>query len=479
MNNRWRRSGSLVGRLAFWFGVSAFAILLVASAFLYWVLKNNLEKEDRESLAEEIQVLRTILRERPHDRAAIEREVFWEGRLRDYVQFYKRVLDPAGAIVLESPGMNALLPATVFPPPAAAPQTPGHGRLWRTAGGKTYLLMAALGRVGDGERQMKLQAALDVSHEQALLAVYRRQLLLVLLLGVVVSAGAGALVAARGIAPLTAVTDAARRIGASELHARLDAAHGPAEVKALAGAFNDMLARLEDAFTRLSQFSADLAHELRTPIGNLMGEAEVMLAKPRAAGEYRQVLESALEEYGRLSRMIDSLLFLARAERAAAQVRRARLDARAELEAVREFYDALAQEHGVAVRCTGAAALDADPLLFRRALGNLLANALHHTRAGGQVDLSVEARAGATEVRVRDTGAGIAAEHLPHIFQRFYRADPARSSPGTGLGLAIVKSIVELHGGAVTVHSRPGEGSEFILRFPATAVDLPPPNRTG
>lgn len=473
------RAWSLVARLAFWFGVSAFAILLVASVFLYWVLKENLDREDRESLAEEIRVLRVILRERPNDRAALDQEVFWEGRLRGLTQFYKRVLHPAGQVVIESPGMDALLPAPVFPPPAALERTPEHGRLWHTAGGKTYLLMAALARVGSSDAQRRVQAALDVSHEQALLAAYRRQLLLVLLVGVVVSAAAGALVAARGIAPLTAVTNAARRIGASELHARLNAAHGPTEVKALAGAFNDMLARLEDAFTRLNQFSADLAHELRTPINNLMGEAEVLLAKPRAAAEYRQALGSALEEYERLARTIDSLLFLARAERADIKVQRTRLDAHAELEAVREFYDALAQEHGVTVNCAGVAVLHADALLLRRALGNLLGNALRHTPRGGRVDVVVEDQGAVVEVRVRDTGAGIASEHLPHVFQRFFRADPARSAPGAGLGLAIVKSIMELHGGEVTVQSRAGAGSEFILRFPTVVEGIPAQIRAG
>lgn len=463
-----RPTWSLVARLAFWFALTAFALLLVASGFLYWELATNLGKEDRDSTAQELHVLRLILRERPHDRAALEQEVLWEGRTRNFTQFYKRVLRADGDVVIQTPGMEALLPARAFPAPADDERR--SGRLWAAPGGKTFLLMAVEGRSGVQGPNLVLQAALDVSHEHALLAHYRHRLLLVLLAGVIVSAAAGAFIAARGIAPLTGLTAAARRIGAKELHARLDA-QGPREVAALADAFNDMLARLEDAFTRLNQFSADLAHELRTPINNLMGEAEVALSRPRAAGEYRQVLESALEEYGRLSHIIDNLLFLARAERTDIQIRGKQLDAHQELEAVRDFYDAQAQELDVTVQCAGNATLYADPLLLRRALGNLLGNALQHTPRGGRIELRVDHKEGAVEVGVRDTGAGIAPEHVAHIFRRFYRVDPARGpSGGAGLGLAIVKSIMELHGGEVRVTSRVGAGTEFILHFPAPAA---------
>lgn len=244
----------------------------------------------------------------------------------------------------------------------------------------------------------------------------------------------------------------------------------------MASAFDGMLLRLADAFARLTQFSADLAHELRTPINNLMGETEVALSRPRSAAEYRQILESNLEEYSRLSRTVESLLFVARAENTQIPLSKARLDGRTELEAVCSYHEALAEEKGIRLVCLGQGHLYADALLCKRALSNLLSNALRHTPAGGEIRLSLhEAVDGAAEIAVQDSGCGIAAEHIPKLFDRFYRVDPARSEEGTGLGLAIVKSIMDLHGGSVAVGSQPGGGTTVRLRFPAPAapVSLP------
>jgi two-component system heavy metal sensor histidine kinase CusS len=230
-----------------------------------------------------------------------------------------------------------------------------------------------------------------------------------------------------------------------------------------------MLDRLEDAFTRLSQCAADLAHELRTPINNLRGEAEVALSRCRTTAEYQEVLQSSLEEFERLSRMIDGLLFIARADNPCTAVERVRFDARQEIEAVREFYEALSGERGVEVACEGQADLSADPLMFRRAVGNLLANALRHTRAGGRVRLTVRPSGeGGIELQVQDNGGGITPADLPRVFDRFFRADSARASKerGTGLGLPIVQSIMRVHGGTAHVRSAAGEGTTVTLQFP-------------
>ena len=159
-----------------------------------------------------------------------------------------------------------------------------------------------------------LQVALDISHDETLLAYYRRTLVIVLFVGIVCSAAVGTVITRKGLRPLAAITTAAQRITAAHLHERIAPTRWPQELSSLATAFDAMLDRLEDAFSRLSQFSADLAHELRTPINNLVGEAEVALARGRTLDEYQQVIESSLEEYARLSHTIESLLFLARAE---------------------------------------------------------------------------------------------------------------------------------------------------------------------
>ena len=238
-----------------------------------------------------------------------------------------------------------------------------------------------------------------------------------------------------------------------------------------------MLDRLEDSFRRLSQFSADLAHELRTPVNNLRGEAGVALSKARTAEEYRRTLESSLEELARLTRLIDNMLFLARADGAGVNpLARSSFDARKEIEAVCEFYRALAEDRGVAVSCEGAGVAGADPMLFRQAVSNLLSNALNYTPHGGRVVFQLREREDhGLEVCTRDTGCGIAPEHLPRIFDRLYRVDSSRSQHpnGAGLGLAIVKSIMTLHQGAVEAQSTLGQGTTITLSFPPRRAEPP------
>ncbi len=465
------KTWSITGRLTFLYTLSTFGMLLVATGFLHWALTSNLEREDNQFLADKVHVLRAILGERPADSSALEEEVKWEGVTFRFTKYYARVLDRHGRSLIETSGMGDVLAVSLFPSPVGVEQLPRKG-VSRALAGRSYLMMAARARTGNG-RQRIIQVALDMSRENDLIADYRKKLALVLFLGILLSAGFGVASARRGMRPLQEITRKAQLITSSQLHERVDAARWPRELTALAQALDDMLDRLEDSFGRLSQFSADLAHELRTPINNLMGEAEVALSRARSAEEYRQVLESGLEEYARLSHTIDSLLFLTRAESAKMQIARETLDLRQEFETVREFHDAVAAERGVETSCTGDARIGADPTLLRRALSNLLGNALQHTPPGGKIVLSATGLPDrSAEVRIADTGCGIEPQHLDKIFDRFYRADSARSanSPGTGLGLAIVKSIMSLHGGTVAVHSEPRRGTTVTLRFPPAPV---------
>jgi two-component system heavy metal sensor histidine kinase CusS len=321
-------------------------------------------------------------------------------------------------------------------------------------------------------RSWLVQVAMDDAEEEALLANLRTTTFAVLLLGILLSAALGSLAAKRGLKPLQEIAVAAERITACQLDERIDPARWPAELGALSLALNRMLSRLEDAFRRLGRCTADLAHELRTPIQNLMGEAGVALAAERRPDEYRRVLESSLEEYARLSRMINEMLFLARAENPQQQIGRERFDARRELEAVKEFFEALSDARGVTVTCEGEAEIVADPVLFRRAVTNLLSNALRHTPNGGQIVLSLARdRDGSLVVKVEDSGYGIHPEHLPRVCERLYsvqrRAGHGREQ--SGLGLSIVKSIVELHGGSIAIESALNRGTSVLLRFPAAA----------
>jgi two-component system heavy metal sensor histidine kinase CusS len=283
---------------------------------------------------------------------------------------------------------------------------------------------------------------------------------------VLASAFIAVIVTKRGLRPLREMTQSVARVGPTHLKERVTPAEWPRELKPLAIAFDDMLKRLDDSFTRLSHFSADLAHELRTPIANMIGEAQVALTRDRTAAEYRETVESTVGECERLSRIVDNLLFVARVDAAREPIARKRFDARSAIEKIAEFYQTIAEERHVIISCSGEARIYADPDLFERAVGNLLDNALRFTPENGSIQIALSERDGDFEVAVSDTGCGIAPEHLPRVFDRFYRAESSRGSDGAGLGLALVKSIVDLHGGSAIIESNVGRGTTVKLIFP-------------
>jgi two-component system heavy metal sensor histidine kinase CusS len=288
-------------------------------------------------------------------------------------------------------------------------------------------------------------------------------------LGVIASALIAITVTKRGLSPLAKMRRAFERIQPAHLSERIEPARWPSELRPLAASFDDMLGRLEDSFTRLSQFSADLAHELRTPIGNMLGEAQVALSRERKPDEYRTVIESSATECERLSGIIDNLLFLARADAAEQQVTRSSFNTRAAVEKIVSFYQTLAEDRHIEISCDGDTEIFADPILFNRAVGNLIDNALRFTPENGKIRIAIGASENGSEISVSDNGPGIAPEHLSRVFDRFYRADPSRSSVGSGLGLALVKSIVDLHGGSATIKCEPGDGTAVTLTFSSKA----------
>ena len=467
-----RRKGrwSIARRLTLLYAGSTLLMLVLAAAYLYWSLVRDVERDDNDFLANKIQECRRLMKEGPKDSALLAHEIETEAAASQFIKYFVRLVDGRGKVALETPGMSDLLPTNYFPAALRADLVPSRGKIWKSVSGGAYSLMAAQAQASAVGASPVVQVGLDVTSDEALITGYRWKLLLVVALGVCFSCAAGAVVARRGLRPLKEITQVTERITASQLHDRIVANGWPDELDALARSFDHMLDRLEESFQRLSQFSADLAHELRTPVNNLRGEAGVALSKARTAEEYRRTLESSLEEYARLTRLIDNMLFLARADGAARNlIRSSTFDARMEIESVCEFYEALAAERGVEVSCEGAGNINADPTLFRQAVSNLLSNALNYTSRGGRVCFRLNGRGDrGLAVRVIDTGCGISAEHLPRIFDRLYRVDSARSQHpnGAGLGLAIVKSIMTLHKGNVEAESTLGTGTSITLRFP-------------
>ena len=353
--------------------------------------------------------------------------------------YWVRVLDAAGRAVAETPGMAQMLPARLFP--AVRKGQPSFEEKEFEGDGKLFSLIATATEAGG--KGYTLQIAQDRTTDELFEKRFGFLVGAVLVVGMFASAALAVSVTKRGLRPLAAMTHSLKRVSPDRLDERVPPNEWPRELQPVAVAFDEMLDRLENSFNRLSQFSADLAHELRTPIAHIRGEAEVALTRPRSPNEYQAVIESSVAECERLSGLIDNLLFLARAEAAERQVHRQNFDARAAAEKIASYYEAIAEERQVRITCEGAATIAADVLLFNRALSNLVENALRHTPAGGAITIGLTTDAEATEVVVRDTGAGIAAEHLPHVFDRFYRADPSRTAEGTGLGLALVKSIAD------------------------------------
>lgn len=469
------RSWSIVVRLSASYALITIALLSLFGAFLYWSLKQSLEVNARNTVADKISVMREILRERPNDREALEEEVQWESTARSRSVYYSRLLRQDGTLIIQSTGAQVLIPQlSACPEPAAEDRPIGETMIFHPMAEKALLVSSAWITTGAessgiGKAQRFIYTvALDVGSDQDVLRDYRNKLFLVLMGGSVVSALAGTYVARQGIRPIKEISAAAHRITANALAERVASMAWPRELASLATEFDAMLQRLEESFQRLSQFSADIAHELRTPINNLMGEAEVALTRERASGEYVRVIASSLEEYHRLAELIDSLLFLARAENADLSLHRSWFQVADELAQLLSYHELQATESEVNLTFLGDAKLFADPTLFRRAVSNVVNNALKHTPGGGNVKVEVRSKRDTVQILVRDNGTGIPAEHLPRLFDRFYRVDAARATAlaGTGLGLAIVKTIMELHGGSATIESELGKGTLVSLNFP-------------
>jgi two-component system heavy metal sensor histidine kinase CusS len=335
-----------------------------------------------------------------------------------------------------------------------------------------FLVMSAAAAVGASGQTDTVQIAIDVSQQEALLARYRQRFWVILLGTLAIFPLVGYQIARRGIRPVREVANIARHISSTNLHERIQPEGYPSELASLAATFNQMLDGLEESFERISRFSADIAHDLRTPVNNIRGEAEVALARARTVEEYREVLGSCLEEAVRLSDLISDLLFLARAESPLANLHRESINVGELLSGIREYYEAPAAERGVSL----STAVPSEPViaqldrtLLQRAVGNLVANALAHTPPGKSVVLGASVEPAAVRIEVSDAGVGIPPEALPRVFDRFFRVDESRSqaSGGTGLGLAIVQSIMLLHGGNVEIASKVGQGTQVTLRLPA------------
>ena len=310
--------------------------------------------------------------------------------------------------------------------------------------------------------------ATEMTHHEHFMASFRQTLWTFMSLATLAMGLLGWLVVRRGLLPLQAIKRQAAEITANRLHTRLPVEAIPVELADLADTLNGMLSRLEESFQRLSDFSSDLAHELRTPVSNLLTQTQVTLSKARSADDYRDILASNAEEFERLSRTISDMLFLAKADNKQIIPNREPIDLAEEIGDLLEYYEVLAEEKSIALSLSGNGKILGDRLMLRRAVSNLLSNALRHTPKEGKVTVRVDNNSeGRILVSVENTGSDIPPEHLPRLFDRFYRVDSSRqrTTESSGLGLAITQSIVFAHGGDVRVRSESGK-TRFTLSLP-------------
>lgn len=456
---------SLTLRLALLYAASTLAVVVAVAGYMLHMVDRHFVEEDVAEMRGKLELSSRLLAKAAADGALDT--LPWQ--LDDALVGHHHL-----TLAIHRDGARWYANGSATLPPAllAASETePRRARLveWQT-GEAHYRGLALAAAAPPGH---VIAVAVETGHHGEFLAALRLALAGVVAVAGLAAALLGWAVARAGLAPLRQLAHHAGSITADRLAERLKMDAVPPELRELASAFNAMLDRLGDSFQRLSDFSADLAHEMRTPVSNLMTQTQVTLSQTRGAEEYREVLASNLEEYERLARMIADMLFLAKADQGLIVPTREAVDLAAELRELFEFYEALAEERGVRLACEGDATVSGDRLMLRRALSNLLSNALRHTARGGTVQVAVSPAPtfGRVRVAVENPGEPIPAEHLARLFDRFYRADAARrlgaaGGEGAGLGLAISRSIARTHGGELTATALVA-GNRFELSLPA------------
>jgi two-component system heavy metal sensor histidine kinase CusS len=481
------RIRSLAAKLALAFGVTTLAVFVLVGSFLYLALEKQINAQDDLDIVLAARHARRLVQEldspqglREHgDRLtsivlgnqAMSMEVFGPDG--------SRAIEHNFAEVLAAPNAASGAASLAGLPPlarvgATARITEADIGDWSGRNGAPVRGILTDARLRNGDTASVLVAR-NMRDRWLLLDRYRDKLRMAGVAGVLLAMLLGYLLIRAALRPLRDIATSASHVTINRLDTRIAVARVPSELEALVASLNAMLERVEQGFQRLSRFTADLAHDMRTPLGNMRGATEVALARPRSVDEYELLLASNLEECDRLSRMIENVLFLARAEHPQFVKHMREFDAAQELTHIAEYFEGLAEDANVHLRVSGAARLTADLELFRRAVSNLLANAIRYTPHGGEIVLDASATADAVRVSVCNQGQPIAADQLERIFDRFYRVDASRSSlpssglsqgstGSAGLGLAIVRTIMELHGGSVHAESD-ASGTRFVLGF--------------
>lgn len=445
---------SITLRLALLFALATMLLLAGIGYFLNRSVESHLANMDWGEIHGKWELTRNLIEEvhTPADLAAFPQLL--EGALVGHPELFVAVRDQTGQLLFATPGFTfpqQFAAAGINTPPSFSAMATWHDGEHMFRGIKASIASGLA-----GHSNFTVEIALETDEHRHFLDHFHRLLLTALLFGMTAAAGLGWFIAKRGLLPVRDMAAVARNISVSHLDDRLRLESVPMELRDLAMAFNGMLSRLEDSFHRLTDFSSDIAHELRTPINNLMIQSQVALSQARNTEQYQEVIASNLEEFDRLARMIADMLFLAKADNGLMVAGQERVDLGTEIEHLAEFFGPFAEDKGVTVITTGAGSVTGDRIMLQRAIANLLSNAISHTLPGGKVYIRLLKETPSLQrVEVENPGKAIPAGQLDRIFDRFYRLDPARgmAPDGVGLGLAITKSIVEAHKGYIEVSS--------------------------
>lgn len=473
MTTRFLQTISLTARLSLFFTSLACVVLLTLGWLIGASIERHFEEQDRHALTGKLELAQHIIERVEHAEDVPHLQNQLNDALIGHHDLLIHILDNQHRVILSSDPTRfseQLLKDTQN-------QGVSHDmdlHTWESDGQRYRGLITRLQTKNPQLSPITVAIATDIAHHQAFMHTFMKTLWLFVISAAFLTGILAWFAASRGLGPLKKMSARASQITANKLDQRLSLNSVPPELADLAHHLNQMLARLEEAFHRLSDFSSDLAHELRTPISNLMMQTQVSLSQSRDANSYRDILESNAEEYARLASMISDMLFLAKAEHGAQLVHKENVDIRAELHALFEFYEALAEEKHIrfVLRCDENAVhqwqIEGDRLMLRRAFSNILSNALRHTVANAEVEVDLIVSTSHLQISFSNHGETIPAAQLSRLFERFYRADHARQhtdGEGAGLGLAIVQAIVRGHGGDITARSASGV-TNFIITLP-------------
>lgn len=452
---------SLTARLTLFFTLTSVCIVLGLGSLLMYAADQHFIELDRYTLSDKQLLIKDILtKSRSQDDA--------RKRLSEALNHHHGMYISAKSI-----GGSTLYSSDRFSPPGQvapwlSPPDEQVIQRWPSQGREYRALRMQQSPGYDPANALDVVVAIDTKHHDEFIAQLGRTLAIYTVLAMIASGMFSWFAAHQGLAPLRAMKSRAATVSGKQLDERMPVGSVPIEMADLAKELNSMLDRLQSDFQRLSDFSSDLAHELRTPISNLMTQTQVVLSAQRDTDTYRDTLASNVEEFQRLARMVSDMLFLAKTERSLAIPQKENFQAASEIQKLVEFYDAVAEEKFIRINVMGDDLITGDRLMFRRAVSNLLSNALRHTPSSGDVCISVRKAEPYIEVAVANSGEDIDPKVLPRLFDRFFRADPARAHPssdGAGLGLSITRAIVEAHSGKVAVTSKHGRTC-FTLSFP-------------